>query len=256
MRLPPPGKNVCLYGGRAVFDARAVSRYVAALALAKLPILGKIMPKMGTKRSSASRARPAVAHSSIADALFTGTQQRVLALLFGQPNRSFYASELIGLAKAGSGAVQRMLAKLSESGLVTVNRVGSQKHYQANPNSPIYVELHGITQKTVGLAEPLRNTLTPLARKIHAAFVYGSVAKRQDTAASDIDLMLVSDELTYGDVFSVLEDVGVRLGRTINPTILTKHEFDKRLKRKEAFLARVLAQPKIWLIGGEDDLSV
>ncbi len=118
------------------------------------------------------------------------------------------------------------------------------------------MELHGITQKTVGLAEPLRNTLTPLARKIHAAFVYGSVAKRQDTAASDIDLMLVSDELTYGDVFSVLEDVGVRLGRTINPTILTKHEFDKRLKRKEAFLARVLAQPKIWLIGGEDDLSV
>ena len=134
--------------------------------------------------------------------------------------------------------------------------VGSQKHYQANANSPIYAELHGITQKTVGLAEPLRDALAPLARKIRVAFVYGSVAKRQDTAASDVDLMLLSDELSYGDVFSVLEDVGVRLGRTINPTILSKQEFNKRLKRKEAFLTRVLTQPKIWLVGGEDDLSV
>jgi predicted nucleotidyltransferase len=214
------------------------------------------MPKMGKTRSSPSRANSTAAPSSVADALFTGTQQRVLALLFGQPHRSFYASELIGLAKAGSGAVQRELAKLSQSGLVSVKTVGSQKHYQANANSPIYAELHGITQKTVGLAEPLREALAPLARKIRAAFVYGSVAKRQDTAASDIDVMLLSDELSYGDVFSVLENASTRLGRTVNPTILTQHEFSKRVKRKEAFLTRVLAQPKIWLIGGEDDLSV
>ena len=215
-----------------------------------------IMPKMGTKRLSRSYAKPVAVHNSVADALFTGTQQRVLALIFGQPNRSFYATELIGLAKAGSGAVQRELAKLSQSGLVTVKMVGSQKHYQANVNSPIYAELHAITQKTVGLAEPLRDALAPLARKIRAAFVYGSVAKRLDTASSDIDVMLLSDELSYGDVFSVLEEVGVRLGRTINPTILSQHEFNERLKRKEAFLTRVLAQPKIWLVGGEDDLSV
>ena len=215
-----------------------------------------IMPKMGTKRLSRSYAKLVAVHNSVADALFTGTQQRVLALIFGQPNRSFYATELIGLAKAGSGAVQRELAKLSQSGLVTVKMDGSQKHYQANVNSPIYAELHAITQKTVGLAEPLRDALAPLARKIRAAFVYGSVAKRLDTASSDIDVMLLSDELSYGDVFSVLEEVGVRLGRTINPTILSQHEFNERLKRKEAFLTRVLAQPKIWLVGGEDDLSV
>lgn len=215
-----------------------------------------IMPNMGTKKQTPSRSNRKALHSTVAGALFTGTQQRVLALLFGQPNRSFYASELITLAKAGSGAVQRELAKLSESGLVTVKTVGSQKHYQANPDSPIFAELHGITQKTVGLAEPLRDALTPLARKIRAAFIYGSVAKRQDTAVSDVDLMLLSDELSYGDVFSVLEDVGVRLGRTVNPTILTQQEFSKRVKRKEAFLTRVLAQPKIWLIGSEDDLAI
>jgi predicted nucleotidyltransferase len=221
-----------------------------------LPNLGMIMPRMGTKRPASLRAKAATSHSTVADALFTGTQQRVLALLFGQPNRSFYASELISLANSGSGAVQRELARLSESGLVTVKKVGSQKHYQANANSPIYAELHGITQKTVGLAEPLRNALAPLAKKVRAVFVYGSVAKRQDTASSDIDLLVLSDELSYGDVFAVLEDAGQRLGRAVNPTILTHHEFRKRVKRKDAFLTRVLAQPKIWLIGSEDDLSV
>lgn len=215
-----------------------------------------IMPNMGTKRLSPSRASPAAAHSSIADALFTGTQQRVLALLFGQPHRSFYASELISLAKAGSGAVQRELVRLSQSGLVTVKTVGSQKHYQANPDSPIYAELTGIAQKTVGLAEPLREALSTLVRKIRAAFVYGSVAKRQDTAASDIDVMMLSDELSYSDMFRVLESVSARLGRTVNPTILTQKEFTKRVKEREAFLTRVLAQPKIWLIGGDDDLTV
>ena len=223
---------------------------------ARLPNLGMIMPNMGTRKRTPSHSNRKALHSTLAGALFTGTQQRVLALLFGQPNRSFYASELITLARAGSGAVQRELAKLSKSGLVTVKTIGSQKHYQANPDSPIFAELHSITQKTVGLAEPLRDALTPLARKIRAAFVYGSVAKRQDTAASDVDVMLLSDELSYGDVFSALEDVGVRLGRTVNPTILTQQEFSKRVKRKEAFLTRVLAQPKIWLIGSEDDLAI
>ena len=217
------------------------------------------MPKMGTKRPAASRAKAsrakAAAHGSVADALFAGTQQRLLALLFGQPYRSYYATELIGLAQAGSGAVQRELAHLSHSGLLTVTAVGSQKHYQANPDSPIYAELCAIVLKTVGLAEPLREALAPLAGKIRAAFVYGSVAKRQDTAASDIDLMLLSDELTYGDVFAALETVSTRLGRTVNPTVLTSREFSKRLKGKESFLTRVLAQPKIWLMGGEDDLA-
>ena len=221
----------------------------------QMPKLGMIMPKMGIKRISSTRARAKPPRSSLADALFAGTQQRLLALLFGQPYRSFYATELIGLANAGSGAVQRELARLVQSGLLTVTSLGSQKHYQANPDSPIYAELCAIVQKTVGLAEPLREALAPLARKIRAAFVFGSVAKRLDTAASDIDLMLLSDELTYGDAFAALEATSKQLGRTVNPTILTSPEFSKRTKAKEAFLTRVLAQPKIWLMGGEADLA-
>lgn len=217
------------------------------------PILGIKMPKMGTSKNRASTT-PRI--SGLADTLFSGTQQRVLGLLFGQPERSFYATELINLAGIGSGAVQRELARLAQSGLVTVRPVGNQKHYQANPASPIYDELCGVVRKTVGLAEPLRAALAPLATHIKAAFVYGSVAKKEDTARSDIDLMLVSDTLTYGDTVLALQAASELLGREVNPNIFTPQDFAKRLKEGGSFVSRVMAQPKVWLIGGEHDLTV
>lgn len=211
------------------------------------------MPNMGMKEKPAEynvRRR-----TSLADALFSNTQQRVLAYLFGQPERSFFATELIKLAGGGSGAVQRELMRLEDSGLVTVSRIGTQKHYQANPKSPIFSELCAIAQKTVGLAEPLREALNPLAKRITAAFVYGSVAKKRDTATSDIDLMVISAKITYADIFAVLEEVSARLGRTVNPTVFTPQELAKRVKQDNAFVTRVLAQPKVWLIGGDSDLA-
>lgn len=192
--------------------------------------------------------------ASLADALFSTTQQRVLGLLFGQPSRSFYATELIGLVGAGSGAVQRELERLEESGLVTVRRVGSQKHYQANRASPLFAELTSIARKTFALAEPLRTALKPLESKIDAAFVYGSVAKRTDSASSDIDLMVVSDTLTYADIFGVLAKFEPKFGRKINPTVYSRAEMAKRRKEGQAFLTRVLRQPKVWIMGTDDDL--
>lgn len=194
--------------------------------------------------------------SSLAAALFSGTQQRVLGLLFGQPDRSFYATELISLAGVGSGAVQRELARLAQSGLVTVKPVGNQKHYQANPASPIYAELCGVVRKTVGLAEPLRAALAALAPQIKAAFVYGSIAKKEDTASSDIDLMLVSDTLSYGDAILALQSATEAFGREVDPTIFTPQDLAKRLREGGSFVSRVLEQPKIWLIGGPDDLAL
>lgn len=206
---------------------------------------------MGTKSATIRSTR----HSGLADALFTNTQQRVLGLLFGQPDRSFYATEIIMLAGSGSGAVQRELARLEQSGLVTVRRIGTQKHYQANPASPLYSELCSIAMKTVGLAEPLREALAPLAGKIFAAFVYGSIAKRADTSTSDIDLMVVSDVVTYADVYATLERVSTKLGRTINPTVYTRTQLARRIKQGAAFATRILKQPKVWLIGSEDVLA-
>jgi predicted nucleotidyltransferase len=207
---------------------------------------------MGTQPS----ANTTMPRTSLAAALFSGTQQRVLGLLFGQPERSFYATELISLAGVGSGAVQRELARLAQSGLVTVKPVGNQKHYQANPASPIYAELCGVVRKTVGLAEPLRSALAPLAPQIKLAFVYGSIAKKEDTASSDIDLMLLSDTLTFADVILALQAVTEELGREVNPNIYTPHDFAKRLNEGGSFVSRVLKQPKVWLIGGPDDLAL
>ena len=208
------------------------------------------MPKMGIK-TDASRA----SSRGLADALFSVGQQRVLGLLFGQPERSYYANELIALAGGGSGAIQRELAQLERAGLVTVKRVGSQKHFQANAESLLFDELSSIVRKTFGLAAPLREALAPLGKRIAAAFVYGSVAKRRDTARSDIDLIVISDKLAYPDIYAVLEPLHERLGRQINPTVYTRKTFARRIKSDNSFVKRVLEQPKIWIVGSEDDLA-
>ncbi len=217
-----------------------------------VPNMGTIVPNMGTKRIR-RRAFPAV---SLGDALFGGMRQRILGLLFGRPKRSFYAKELIRLADGGSGAVQRELERLAQSGLVTVRPIGNQKHFQANPESPIFAELCSVAQKTFGLADPLRDALHQLAPRILAAFIYGSVAKHQDTAASDVDLMIIADKLSYGDLLIALEPVTSDLGRQVNATVLTKKELAQRVKDRSSFVTRMLAQPRIWLIGAEDDIRV
>lgn len=202
-----------------------------------------------------SEAAALYASANLSDALFTRTQQRVLGLVFGQPGRAFSVSELIQATGAGSGAIQREIARLSGSGLLSLEQIGNQKRYRANPHSPIHDELIAIVRKTFGLATPLREALAPLADRIELAFVYGSVAKRNDTAASDIDLMIVSDDLTYADVVAALHPLIERLGREINPTLYSRAELRKRLDAGNAFVERVLAQPKLWVIGGEDSLA-
>ncbi len=194
-------------------------------------------------------------HTGMADVLLSTTQQRLFVHIFGQPEQSFYATQLIRLSGSGSGAVQRELARLSQSGLVTVTRIGNQKHYQANPQSSIFAELCGIVRKTVGLVEPLHQALAPIEKSIVFAFVYGSVAKRRDTAMSDIDLMVVSDTLTYADIFTALEEITTQLGRPVNPTVYSQEEFKNRIKKDNAFVKRLLAQPKLWVIGQESDFA-
>jgi predicted nucleotidyltransferase len=192
--------------------------------------------------------------SALADALFPKVRQRVLAVLFGTPDRSFYANEVIALAQSGTGAVQRELAGLSEAGLLTVRKQGNQKHYQANASAPVFTELRSLVLKTMGLADVLRVALAPLAEQMDAAFIYGSVARQQDTAHSDVDVMIVSKTLGYGEVFGALESATVALGRKVNPTLYTPADWAKRFEQDSAFVTRVWQQPKIWLIGTEEQL--
>lgn len=192
---------------------------------------------------------------SVADALFTKSQQRVLGVIFGNPSRSFYANEIISRAGAGTGAVQRELAKLEGAGLVTVTRVGNQKHYQANAGAPVFAAIHELVLRTSGLADVLRGYLAKVGSEITAAFVYGSVAKGQDRAGSDVDLMIISDDLEYADLFTVLENASRHIGRSVNPTIYSRSELAKRIRDRKSFVMRVLRQPRIWLIGSDEVLA-
>nr|WP_298132767.1 nucleotidyltransferase domain-containing protein [uncultured Pseudoxanthomonas sp.] len=209
------------------------------------------IPRSGRVSEAAAR----YASASLSGALFTTTQQRVLACLFGEPGRSYAVNELIQATGAGSGAVQRELARLAGSGLLTVEHVGNQKRYRANPDAPIHDELVSIVRKTFGLAEPLREALAPLADRIHAAFLYGSVAKGNDTARSDIDLMVIADDLAYAEVMLALHPVAERLGRQVNPMVYTRDELRTRIDAGNSFVTRVLQQQRQWLIGGRHDLA-
>jgi predicted nucleotidyltransferase len=191
---------------------------------------------------------------SLSEALFSGVRQRVLGLLFGQAEHDFHGNEIMKLTGSGKGALQRELRRLTESGLVLVTRVGNQKRYRANSTSPIFEEIRAIVRKTFGLADELRSALSPLASRIVVAFVYGSVAKGTDSASSDIDLMVISDTLSYQDLLAALAETEARLKRKLSPTLYSIAEFNRRRSESNDFLIRVLEQPKLFVIGGSHEL--
>ncbi|MCP4430540.1 MAG: transcriptional regulator [Gammaproteobacteria bacterium] len=191
--------------------------------------------------------------SSIGDALFTKTQQKVLALLFGKPDERFYTNEIMRWAAMGRGTVSRELDRLVSAGLLSITKQGNQNYYQANANNPVYQELVGIVRKTFGVADRIREKLISLGENIELAFIYGSIAKGTETNTSDIDLMLVGEDLSYGNVLELLLPLEDSLQRTINSTIFDKKDFAARLKDDDSFVTRVMEQPKIIIKGSEDD---
>ena len=193
-------------------------------------------------------------HTSLASALFSNVQQRLLALIFGNPDSSFYTSEIVRRLHSGTGAVERELKRLQHSGLISVEKIGNQKHYRANKQSPIFEELRRIVQKTVGIKEPLKLALAPFAEKIKVAFVFGSVAKQLDTAQSDIDLMVIGDQIAYSDLYSHLQHVEEALQRPIQPTIFDVAEWNRKRLEHNSFVDKVVRQPKIFIFGSETDL--
>ncbi len=213
-----------------------------------LPVLGSLKPKVGTRVRKPKQ-------SSLLDALFPKTKQRVLALLYGQPDRAFGTAELIRLAGAGSGAVQREVQRLVTSGLVeTITEVG-QKRLVANRNAPIFEELRAIVDKTSGVVEVLRRSLQSLESTIRFAILYGSVAKKTDRATSDLDLLIVGDKLTLEAVYAALEPAEQRLGRIVSPTVYSRDEFRRRRAANNPFLTNVLGGPHVVLFGSEDAIA-
>lgn len=230
---------------------RIIPASVPSVGWSCIPELGTIIPAMGTREAKS----PPPAPTALADVLFTPVQQRVLGLLFGQPQRRFQSAELIRLAGAGTGAVHRLLTRLAATGLLQVETVGNQKFYRANERAPVYAELVGLVRKTVGLAVPLRMALEPLAPRISAAFVYGSVAKGTDRGDSDIDLMVIADDLDYAALYAALPAAEAALARPVSPSLMTREEWRRKRAEADSFAARIAAQPRLLVIGSDDELG-
>lgn len=186
--------------------------------------------------------------TAIGDALFTKAQQKILAVLFGQPEQSFYLNELVRIADMGRGAISRELSKMTDAGLLVMEKQGNQNHYQANPNSPIMQELVAIVKKTFGVTAVLKAALQPILPRLQHAFIYGSIAKGTEHAGSDVDVMLVGDNLSYSEVMQLLSTAESQLQRTVSPTIYTPEEFSERLLQGQSFLTDVLKQEKFDLL--------
>ncbi len=201
---------------------------------------------MNVKRKSISR---------LGDALFSTTQQRVLGLLYGHPDETYFVNQILRLTGMGVHTIKRELDRMTAVGILTMRKIGNQHHYQANPECPIYPELLGIVRKTFGVADVIKAALEACDERIELAFVYGSIASAEDRADSDIDLMIVAPDLAYAELMESLADAEQALGRKINPTIYNASEVESRLKRKNAFLSRVMERPKIWIKGADDDIG-
>ena len=192
-------------------------------------------------------------HNGLGDLLFGRTRGAILALLYGHADQSFYTRQIAREVDASVGAVQRELENLSKVGLIVRSAVGGQVFYQANRNAPIFPEMRGIVSKTVGVFSVLRSALRSLSKQIVVAFVYGSVARDQETAQSDVDLLVVG-KATLDKTLSQLSTVEKKIGRPINPTVYSVSEFKSKLASGNHFLNAVLKEQKVFLLGDEDEL--
>jgi len=191
--------------------------------------------------------------TGLADLLFGRTRGAVLALLYGRSDQSFYTRQIAREVNASVGAVQRELENLSKVGLIVRKSVGSQVFYQANRDAPIFREMQALVNKTIGIFSIFRSALQPLSKRIDVAFVYGSVAREQETAQSDVDLMVVG-KATLDVLLSRLSTIEKSIGRPVNPTVYSVAEFKSKLASGNHFLTAVLKGQKVFLLGDEHEL--
>src|SRR5579863_6598893 len=190
--------------------------------------------------------------TSVGDLLFGQTRGRVLALLYGAPDEPLFVRQIARLAETSVGTVQRELALLTDAGLIKRSALGSQVFYQANQEHPDFPELRALFAKTAGVFQMLKAALAPLSTCINLAFVYGSVARGEEKATSDIDLMVIG-AVSLDEVLDAVGPVEKRLRRPVNPTIYSLEDVRARLREGNHFLQSLKKSKKVFLIGDEDE---
>lgn len=192
--------------------------------------------------------------ASISDLLFPNQYRRkVLGLLLMRPEQQIHLRELARVIGAAPGTLKKELDALCEAGLLRAERVGNQVRFCANTAHPVFPELQALIRKTIGLADALRLSLAPLAGRIDAAFVFGSMASGTESAGSDIDLMVVGDA-GFAEIVDATYAAQATLGREINPKVMSASEWQAKKAERNAFLQDLLNKPRIMLIGEADAL--
>jgi predicted nucleotidyltransferase len=197
---------------------------------------------------------PDALEEKIGVALFNRSRRELLALFFTNHERSFYLRQIVRILAMGQGAIQRELSRLTQAALITRTQVGSQVHYQANQKVAVFGDLKSLMIKTTGMAEVLRDALAGVAERIEVAFVFGSTARGEDRSNSDVDLMIIGD-VSFGDVISALQPAQKKIGREVNPAVLSVQDYQNKSQSKSRFLESVLNSRRIFLIGGEHELK-
>lgn len=191
----------------------------------------------------------------IAQALFTPAQQKLLGLMFVRVNDGFHLNEIMRLTGLGSASAQRELRRLHDSGLIVSERIGNVRRFRPNKESLVYPELSSLVKKTFGIVSVLNSALAPLADVLNVAFVYGATAKEQEASDASIELLLVGDNTSYGELLSRLPVAERILRRKINPNLYSVPDFKRRLREQQQFLIQVLREPKVFVLGDETDLD-
>lgn len=191
----------------------------------------------------------------IAQALFTPAQQKLLGLMFVRVNDGFHLNEIMRLTGLGSASAQRELRRLHDSGLIVSERIGNVRRFRPNKDSLVYEELSSLVRKTFGLVSVLNSALSPLGDVLNVAFVYGASAIEQESTEGKIELLLIGDNTSYGELLSRLPVAERILRRKINPNLYSLPDFRRRLREQQQFLLQVLREPKVFVWGDETDLN-
>ncbi len=190
----------------------------------------------------------------LATALLGSARAAVLAALLLRPDEQFHVREIARLTGVSPGSLHRELRSLTDLGLLKRQEEGRHVYYGADIGSPIFGELSGLLRKTTGVAQAVGDALNPLAPSVKLAFIYGSIADGTANRFSDIDLMIIGDA-AFAEVVRALHEIQPPLGREINPTVMSVREFKAAATNSEGFVPTVLRGPKVWLIGGDDELG-
>jgi predicted nucleotidyltransferase len=190
--------------------------------------------------------------SLLAEILSSKIRAEIFRLLFGTNDNSLYMRDIERRSGFAIGTIQVELKKLFNLDLVLKRIDGNRTYYRANKNHPLYDDIHNLVLKTTGLVDVLKNALD--TEKIILAFVFGSLARGEELAESDIDLMVVGN-LGLRSVSKLLTGIEGKILREINPHVYSKEEFIEKVKEKDHFVSQIVEGPKIFIISREDELK-